>query len=250
MKNILLTLSALIFCSFLAFAQQIPQGMKYQAIARDLDGSLLANEKIILQINLQGDEKSSEVYYSETQTVTTNNLGLFSIVIGNGKGDNSKFVQIPWSSQNIWMSVAIFDEDSNQFKTISNSQLLAVPYAFHSGTATKLTEENLYSRPPKNNDGEEEGAPSQAWLLFGNSETDPTTDKLGTTDEADLVFVTNNLERLRITSAGEILTGEGKFTIGGNLEVQGDETLINKDLFVGRNVYLNNDDAFSDQFII
>jgi hypothetical protein len=69
-------------------------------------------------------------------------------------------------------------------------------------------------------------------------------DKLRTTDATDFVFITNNEERLRITADGEIKLN-GKFTIGGNLEVQGDSTRINNDLYVGRNVVLNFDDSLT-----
>jgi hypothetical protein len=120
--------------------------------------------------------------------------------------------------------------------------LLAVPYAFHAGTATTLsgsvTNNKLWlTQKP-------DGVPSQNWSLFGNSKSDPEKDKLGTTDATDFVFITNNEERLRITADGEIKTKGGKFTIGGNLEVQGDSTRINNDLYVGRNVVLNFDDSF------
>ncbi|WP_156122774.1 hypothetical protein [Chryseobacterium sp.] len=39
---------------------------------------------------------------------------------------------------------------------------------------------------------------AQSWSLTGNSATDPTTNFIGTTDNKDLVFKTNNAERLRI----------------------------------------------------
>jgi hypothetical protein len=65
----------------------------------------------------------------------------------------------------------------------------------------------------------------------------------------DFVFITNNEERLRITADGEIKTKGGKFTIGGNLEVQGDSTRINNDLYVGRNVVLNFDEGEAGETI-
>lgn len=69
------------------------------------------------------------------------------------------------------------------------------------------------------------GVPSQSWSLFGNSRSDATKDKLGTTDFVDLVLVTDNKEALRITAAGEI-------KLKNSLE-------IGKDLTVGHNVFLN-----------
>ncbi|MDD2634626.1 MAG: hypothetical protein PHW82_03915 [Bacteroidales bacterium] len=50
---------------------------------------------------------------------------------------------------------------------------------------------------------------NDAWLLTGNSGTNPTTDFIGTTDAQDLLFKTNNTERLRIKSSGNVAIGEG-----------------------------------------
>jgi hypothetical protein len=239
MKKLLICIIALTLITPLAMAQNAPQGMKYQAVARDLSGAVLANQKVTLKIDLQSGSEKSDIYYTEFHSATTNKLGLFSLVIGSGKTSKGKFKAIPWSSQDVWMSIGIMDENTEEFTTVSNSKLLAVPYAFHAGTASEVVNNDQIVRK-----GPKDGVPSQNWSLFGNSKSDPEKDKLGTTDAADFVMVTNNIERLRITADGEIITGDGKFTIGGNLEVQGDKTNINKDLYVGRNVYLNENDAF------
>lgn len=47
-------------------------------------------------------------------------------------------------------------------------------------------------------------AQQQAWLLLGNSGTNPANNFLGTIDAADLVIRTNNTERLRVLSTGEV----------------------------------------------
>jgi hypothetical protein len=48
-----------------------------------------------------------------------------------------------------------------------------------------------------------------AWRLDGNTGTSTTTDFLGTTDAADLPFRTDNSERMRITSTGNVGVGTG-----------------------------------------
>ena len=71
---------------------------------------------------------------------------------------------------------------------------------------------------------------SQDWTMYGNSNTTPGTQFLGTTDNKDFVFKTNNTERLRIGSGGAIginTTPIATLTVGGNgsfsshLQVQG-----------------------------
>ena len=82
MKNLLLTI-IIAFFTFQAFSQSVPQGMRYQAVARDEAGKTLDNENISLQISLRAGEKG-DVLYTERHQVTTNQLGLFSITIGEG----------------------------------------------------------------------------------------------------------------------------------------------------------------------
>ncbi|GAB4452398.1 MAG: hypothetical protein OHK0036_13950 [Bacteroidia bacterium] len=48
------------------------------------------------------------------------------------------------------------------------------------------------------------GSPADAWLTLGNAGTTPGTHFIGTTDNVDLVFKTNNIERARITNAGRV----------------------------------------------
>lgn len=227
MKKILFTL----IISFLSInyfnAQTIPQGMKYQAVARDISGLEITNEALSLKILFRGELNTSNIYYIETHDITTNEFGLFSLSIGEGKVEQGKFDKIPWAEENIWMELAIKEDGDKYYTTLSNSKLLAVPYAYHANTAGYIVDKNN----PSQNNGSNAGVPSQNWSLFGNSKTDPEKDKLGTTDYTDLIFVTDNLERLKIGADGKIL-------IDGDLEV-------GKDLTVGKNVYLNANDTFS-----
>ena len=48
---------------------------------------------------------------------------------------------------------------------------------------------------------------SQSWNVQGNAGTNPATDFVGTTDDKDLVMKTNNIERIRINSNGNIGVG-------------------------------------------
>ncbi len=138
MKKIYFLALLFLLCR-IAGAQTVPLGMKYQAVARDLKGNVIANQKIFLEISL-GEESVGlgRAHYIENHTIVTNKLGLFDLVIGSGKVTQGTFDAIPWSTQNIWMQVAIKENASAAFTTISNSKLLAVPYAFHAGTASEL----------------------------------------------------------------------------------------------------------------
>jgi len=48
---------------------------------------------------------------------------------------------------------------------------------------------------------------TSTWLLIGNSGTNVATDFIGTTDAIDLITKTNNVERIRVTSTGNVGIG-------------------------------------------
>jgi hypothetical protein len=216
MKRIILLLAFSGLFSTMLFAQSSPEGMNYQAVARNLKGEILANQPISLKVLLFSlNVNGKTAYYNEVHDVVTSSTGVFSLVVGRGRKESGIFGTIPWAKENVWMEVAIKSKGDADFAVISNSQLLAVPYAFHSLSAEKLSTDGIIGS----------GNPSQSWLLSGNSSSNPVEDKLGVTDSVDLVMVTNNIERMRIYADGNIF-------IKRSLQV-------GADLTVDSNAYLN-----------
>jgi hypothetical protein len=56
----------------------------------------------------------------------------------DGAVTQGDFNKIPWSSEDIWMEMGLKNAGESGFAT-SSSKLLAVPYAFHAGTASKIS---------------------------------------------------------------------------------------------------------------
>jgi enhancing lycopene biosynthesis protein 2 len=228
-------------------AQSVPQGMKYQAVARDMKGQTLANQDLQLRISLYADPLKKAIDYIEIHKVITNELGLFSLTVGEGFVSKGSFIDIPWSSGEVWMEVAIQTDDETDFVTISDSRMLSVPYAFHALTASEITGPGISTRGSDNTTD-----PPAEWRITGNKATDPTIHKLGTTDRVDLVIVTTNLERIRILSSGQVLirtdliaeqnvnlnTLGGQTVNSGNLTVGG-KTLLLDNLGVEGTAYMN-----------
>ncbi|MEN8116987.1 MAG: hypothetical protein ABFS16_08415 [Bacteroidota bacterium] len=232
-----------IFITLLAISSVLaqPQLMNYQGVARNQAGQVVSNQQIALQISILTNNSEGPVVYSEIHQITTTKFGVFSIQIGAGIPGTGDFANIAWAIDNHYAKVEMDINGGSNFREMGITQLLSVPYAFHAQTANSLFNEDKSVLK-----GALPGVTAQTWSLFGNRKTDPNKDKLGTTDEADLVFVTNNIERLRITSTGKLITADGVgLELGGNFEVNGDSTYIGKDLFVGRNVFLNVNDEFS-----
>ena len=217
MKKILSLIGMVVTMFTTAFSQTVPVGMKYQAVARTTAGEIIANSPITLRIELKGAPlHGAKSYYTEDHALTTNKLGLFDLVVGMGKNSTGNFNNVPWSSEDIWMAVSLKDK-SNGFTAVTESRLLAVPYAFYAVTASKLTNNNNIGGGPVSS-ANAPGVPANVWSLQGNYNSNPLYDKLGTTDYADLVMITNNIERLRITAAGNIEI-KRSLKIGANLTV-------------------------------
>ena len=214
-------------------AQNIPQGMSYQAVARDANGQILSNVPISLKIALISNIERRGVAYSEVHKVKTNKFGLFNFTIGKGESAVGNFEEIPWESEEIWLEVAMDENAGEDFKEMNTTKLLTVPYAFHAGSANELVPIN------PNGDGRVPWWGQPWWNIEGLEKTDPDKHFVGNIDSVDLVFRTNNLERFRIGADGKIYF-IGDVDIGGNLYVHGDSTVLDHNLNVGDNVYVEN----------
>lgn len=207
---------------FVAELYAQPDLMNYQGVARDNAGQVIANTSVSLRISILSNSSDGFMVFSEIHKVTTSDFGVFSLKIGSGSSQIGKLSEIEWGQTNHYIKVEMDINGGANFIEMGTSQLLSVPYAFHAQTANSLTgEQNVVLKSSK------AGVPSQNWSLFGNSKTDAEKDKLGTTDYADLVLVTDNLDRLRIFANGDI-------SIRKSLE-------IGEDLTVKQNVYLNTE---------
>ena len=64
------------------------------------------------------------------------------------------------------------------------------------------------------------GVPARVWSLFGNRNSNPVNDYIGTSDARDLVSRTNDVERMRIRSSGEVDVHRD-LNVGERLTVEG-----------------------------
>lgn len=203
MKKILLILS---ICNILLVhavmgqtqAEAPTQGMNYQAVARDVTGKILANQQITLKISFSANTKDKQTFYTEVHQVTTDELGLFNLVIGEGKEPVGAIKDIPWATEQIWLDVALKGEQA--FSLLGSVELRSVPYAFHAATASQLVNESSAIELPL------EKNQSIFWTTSGNTNTSPATHFLGTRDNRDFALKTNNTTRVQFLADGRIRT--------------------------------------------
>jgi hypothetical protein len=133
MKKILLFIA--VFAGLAANAQAPPQGINYQAVARDNTGSILANATISIKFSIINDLVNNVTLYQETHTnVVTNQFGLFSLVIGQGTqsgGTLPNFTAIPWGTVTPYLKVEA--NPGTGFIDMGTMKFWSVPYAMYAG---------------------------------------------------------------------------------------------------------------------
>jgi len=116
---------------------QSPQFINYQGIVRDIQNVPIGNKLIQLRLSLQSN--SNTIYYSETQIVTTNSSGLFSIRIGQGSPVNGAFGSIPWNFGDKYLKVEVDVNGGNNFQQLGTPEILSsVPYSLFASTAAEI----------------------------------------------------------------------------------------------------------------
>ncbi|HSO85513.1 MAG TPA: hypothetical protein VLQ91_03105 [Draconibacterium sp.] len=118
-----------------AVSAQAPQSFRYQAVARDNSGNVLANQNVSFRISILGGSISGTVVYSETHSgLSTNAFSLVELEIGKGTPVTGTFSAINWGSNSYFVKIEMDPEGGTAYQELSTSQLLSVPYALHAKT--------------------------------------------------------------------------------------------------------------------
>ena len=130
MKKLLLILLCL---PFIGFGQTVPQGINYQAVARDANGDVLMNQALTIQFSVISDITTSAVSWQETHQDTTNDYGLFTAIIGQGistsVGSSAVFDSIDWGASNHFLKVEV--DYGGGLEDMGTTAFMSVPYALY-----------------------------------------------------------------------------------------------------------------------
>jgi trimeric autotransporter adhesin len=165
-----LLLSACIIVLTCAAFAQVPQAMNYQAVLRNTQGSIMPNTNACVRFSVIDSLIPGFTIYQETQTITTNTFGLFTVQVGRGAPITGIFANIDWAHNNKYLMVELDLGCTGTYVNDGIAQLLSVPYAFYA----------------QNSGG------AAGWNLTGNAGTTTGTNFIGTTDSTDLQLRVNN----------------------------------------------------------
>ncbi|MEK0412626.1 MAG: hypothetical protein RL070_114 [Bacteroidota bacterium] len=128
-KKYILMLSMLVFVAT-AYAQ-IPQQLNYQGIARNASGEPISTHVITVRLSIIDSAANGIVTYQETKTVSTNYVGLFTIVIGAPGGINviGTIASVNWNTGKKYIKLEIDPNGASNFTLVGMNQLQSVPFA-------------------------------------------------------------------------------------------------------------------------
>jgi hypothetical protein len=123
---------------------QTNKGINFQGIARDNNGYILPNKSINIRISIKADTNSSKNEYQEITPITTNVLGLFTIVVGTTETNKiitaGPFENINWSKAEKYLQIEIDTVGDLSFIYMGTQKINYVPYSFY---ADNVSAENI-----------------------------------------------------------------------------------------------------------
>ena len=118
-----------------AATNTVPAGISYQAVARNAQGQPLSDAAVQVKFTLLTDSLTGAAEYSESHSLTTNSLGLFTTAFGAGTAETGTFAAINWASGTKYLKVEL--DAGTGFVDMGTQQLLSVPYSMRSNTSAK-----------------------------------------------------------------------------------------------------------------
>jgi len=120
MKKITLIFVTLLFL-ITGILAQTPSQFKYQAVLRNADGTIIADENITVDISILQGSASGTSVFDEQHSVTTTAQGVINLNIGSV----SDLSVVDWNAGIYFVEISV------NGTTMGASQLLSVPYALY-----------------------------------------------------------------------------------------------------------------------
>lgn len=124
-----------ILLNSILLSAQAPQGFNYQAIARDANGAVAANQAVSFRLSLRQGSANGNLVYKETRTANTNQFGLVSFEIGQGTVVVGNFNLINWALSPYYLQIECDLTGGTNYTDMGTQQLWSVPYALYAKSA-------------------------------------------------------------------------------------------------------------------
>jgi hypothetical protein len=230
--SLVVTLILMLMLAVGAFGQitAVPNSMNFQGRLAKPDGTPVANGNYSIRFSLWSAATAGTERWSQTVNPVAVRNGTFAVLLSN-------FPPTAFDGDN-WLEIKI----GTNTPLTPRQQLVSVAYAMKAG---KVPDGSIGTTQIANNaitsakiaDGTITNADlvsgtlnPLAWLLGGNSGTNPASQFLGTTDNQALAFRTNNVERMRLLANGSLGIGTNAPTqaldVVGNIRSRGGDFIL------------------------
>ena len=134
----------------ISYAQSgAPNGINYQAVIRDNQGTLVSNSPVAIRINIRQNSASGIVIFSEKHLVTTTQYGLVNFVIGAGTflGLGGPFATINWGNGPYFLDLGVAFSglpNPTTYMAYGTQQMMSVPFALYAKSSGNLLNQWKY----------------------------------------------------------------------------------------------------------
>ncbi len=140
MKRFILFTFSILLTFTVAIAQD---GINYQGAATDVNGDELTNQNISIRASVLSTSANGNLEWEETHSATTDQFGLFNVVIGQGtnttNGATATFDDMDWGSGNHFLKIEMDATGGTNYAMIGTTQMMSVPYALYAKSAGSNT---------------------------------------------------------------------------------------------------------------
>jgi len=206
MKKRTTLLLALLLLVITSLQAQPPEEFKYQAVLRDANGIVKANEDVSVTINLRQGSPSGPSVFTESHQITTTAQGIINVNIGSVQD----LSVVDWSANRYFVEITV---DST---VMGSSQLLSVPYALHAERAASADYQDLSNKPDVPEDVSELSDTTGLFFDGDYNSLTNTPDLAPYIDSTEAALwdkdTTNELQTLSI-SGDTLFLSQGNYTI-------------------------------------
>ena len=93
--------------TYFSLFSQAPQGFNYQAVVRNMNGTIIASQPVRFKISILKTSMSGTVVYAESHQNSTSAQGISNFVIGNGTQTSGNFSTINWAADSYFLKVEL-----------------------------------------------------------------------------------------------------------------------------------------------